>query len=333
MKSLQEEIAAEFGDDEAKKLRVTNANAKRKVVRKPLDQLPAEFLELWERIKRRSRYNVTVDTAELVAHAVDELNIKVVYPPRIEVTKARVEAKGDAFAAMQMSGAKSVATLAGRFPLPNVVERIMEQLAHTAAVPVRLTRRTVGAVMGGVRNQQAILDNPNEFATVAANVVREKLEEQLVRGIGYERDGTWYEQTLFAEEFESQSNKLMESTKSLYDRFAFDSEVERKFAEKLEGMDSVRFYVKLPNWFKVRTPIGNYNPDWAIVMEETDEFGDKGERLYLVRETKSTANLGELYRSEAQKLRCGSRHFNDALGIDYKLILSASELPGGTVVN
>ena len=97
----------------------------------------------------------------------------------------------------------------------------------------------------------------------------------------------------------------MDSAKSFYGCFAFHSEVERKFAEKLEGMDSVRFFVKLPGWFKVQTPIGNYNPDWGIVMEEVDQFADKGQRLYLVRETESTKVLGEMRPSEAQKLKCG----------------------------
>ena len=92
----------------------------------------------------------------------------------------------------------------------------MELLTHTAATPVRLTRKTIVAIVSGVKNQQAILDNPNEFATIAANVIREKLEEQLVLGIQYERDGTWYEQSLFVEEFGTQSSKVMDSAKSLY---------------------------------------------------------------------------------------------------------------------
>lgn len=125
---------------------------------------------------------------------------------------------------------------------------------------------------------------------------------------------------------------VIDSSKSLYDRFVFESEVERRFAEKLESREDVRFYIKLPPWFKVQTPIGNYNPDWALVMEETDEFGEKGERVYLVRETKSTKALSELYRSEVLKLRCGSRHFNGALGVDYRLVISADELPGGSAV-
>jgi type III restriction enzyme len=236
------------------------------------------------------------------------------------------------FKPLQLSGAKTVATLVGRFPLPNLAGRIAELLAQTSATPARLTRRTLLTIIEGVKDQQAVLDNPAEFATVAAGVIREKLEEQLVFGIRYEKDGSSFDQTLFPEEVATRSDKVAESEKSLYDRLVYDSEVERKFAEKLEDMPAVRFYVKLPATFKVSTPIGGYNPDWAIVMEETDEFGDAGERLYLVRETKGTKNLADLYRSEAHKLRCGTRHFNGALGTDYRLIVSADELPGGTTV-
>jgi len=333
VRALQREIAEEVGADEAKKMKPSNARLKQTAIRKPLSAFPPEFAALWERIKHRTRYRVVVDTRMLVAHVVHELNLRVVDPPRIEVTRARVEAQsGDVFTAMQLSGAKTVATLTGRFPLPNVVERIAELLSHTASTPVRLTRRTLLSIITGVTKQQAILDNPNEFATIASDVIREKLENQLVFGIRYEKDGTWYEQGLFAEEIETQSDRLLSSTKSLYDRFVFESEVERRFAEKLETRADVLFYVKLPPWFRVQTPIGNYNPDWALVMEDTDEFGEKGERMYLVRETKGTKTLSELYRSEVLKLRCGARHFNSALEVDFKLVESAEELPGGTEV-
>lgn len=333
VRALQNEIADEVGSEEAKKMKPPNQRAKQTAVRKALSAFPPEFAALWERIKHRTRYSVAVDTPTLITHVIHDLNLLVVDPPRIEVTKARVEAQsGDVFTALQLSGAKTVATLAGRFPLPNLIERIAELLSHTASTPVRLTRRTLLAIVGGVKKQQAILDNPNEFATVAAKVIREKLEDQLVFGIRYEKDGTWYEQGLFAEEIETHSGRLIKSAKSLYDRFVFESEVERRFAEKLESRADVLFYVKLPPWFKVQTPIGNYNPDWALVMEDTDEFGEKGERVYLVRETKGTKNLSELYRSEELKLRCGSRHFNHALEVDFKLVESADELPGGTEV-
>jgi type III restriction enzyme len=100
----------------------------------------------------------------------------------------------------------------------------------------------------------------------------------------------------------------------------------------LESIGPVKFYVKLPAWFKVPTPIGTYNPDWALVWEDTDQFGDVGEKLYLVRETKGSTSLVDLYLTEQQKIKCGSRHFNGALGVDFKLVTKAEDLPGGIAV-
>jgi type III restriction enzyme len=249
-------------------------------------------------------------------------------PPRVVVTKARVEAVPgrDAFTALQVSGAKAVANLAGRFPLPNLVDKLLELLAHTPP-PIRLTRRTLLEILRGVQNQQALLDNPEEFALQAAGRIRERLEEHLVVGIQYEKDGTWYEMELWEEEIETSADKFVDASKSLYDRLACDSEIERKFVQKLEQRDDVKFYVKLPAWFKVPTPVGNYNPDWALVMVETDQFGDMGEKLYLVRETKGSVNLIDLYLSEQQKVHCGKQHFEGALGVDFKVVKNADELP------
>lgn len=95
----------------------------------------------------------------------------------------------------------------------------------------------------------------------------------------------------------------------------------------VEGWDEITFYVKLPAWFKVRTPIGDYNPDWGIVMEQRDQFGDRGETLYLIRETKGSTTMGDLYQAEQQKIHCGRRHFNGALGVNYDVLKSADELP------
>lgn len=327
VKSLQAEIVEEFGATGAPP-RPVNARQKRTAQRRPLAELPAEFRELWDAIKHRTRYRVRVDTPKLTAAVVEDLNRLSIAPPRVVVTKARVEtARGqDAFVALQVSGAKAVANLAGRFPLPNLVEKLLELLGHTAP-PIRLTRRTLLDILRGVRDQQMVLDNPEEFAVQAARLIRERLEEHLVVGIQYEKDGTWYDMELFEAEMESSADRMIEATKSLYDRLKWDSDVERKFVLKLEQRDDVKFYVKLPAWFKVPTPVGNYNPDWALVMEERDQFGDPGEKLYLVRETKSTLNLVELYLSEQQKIHCGKQHFEGALGVDFKVVTSADGLP------
>ena len=328
--SYQAELSDD-GEENPTRVKIKNEREKVQAKRQPLEKLPAAFRELWERIKHRTRYNVTIDTETLVAHTLDELNRLGVVAPRIEITTARVAVDSrNRFTALQSSGAKTVAYLQGRFPLPNVVELIAEFLKNTSSIPVRLTRTTLRRIVEGITEPQAILDNPNAFARQAADIIRTKLEEQLVEGIRYEKDGTWFDQEkLFPAEVESSSTSQFATKKSLYDLFIFDSEVEKKFAQRLEERSDVTFYVKLPRGFKVRTPIGHYNPDWAIVMEERDEHEQVSETLYLVRETKSTLEFGDLRPEEFRKLKCGSRHFNGALGVSYKVILGADHLPHG----
>jgi type III restriction enzyme len=85
----------------------------------------------------------------------------------------------------------------------------------------------------------------------------------------------------------------------------------------------------LPGWFTLDTPVGKYNPDWAIIMEETDEHGQPTKKplLYLVRETKSTHDRNKWHPDERRKVECGEKHFKDALGVNYKDVVTANELP------
>jgi len=143
-----------------------------------------------------------------------------------------------------------------------------------------------------------------------------------VDGITYERiAGQEYEMRLFEEdEIESYLANLYEvqsKGKTLYDYIPYDSEVEREFARQLDGMENVRLFVKLPRWFVVDTPIGDYNPDWAIVAEQDS-------KVYLVRETKSTLDNEKRRTSENQKIKCGKRHF-EAIGVDFKTVTNAAE--------
>ena len=140
-------------------------------------------------------------------------------------------------------------------------------------------------------------------------------------------------QILDAEEVELFSKYTQQSTKAPYDLIPCDSEVETKFVKELEGRKDVKLYVKLPAWFTVPTPIGDYNPDWAVVIE--DENGK--DTLYMVAETKSTTNLDALRPDERRKIYCGASHFGSTQSpiardgalddISYKVVTSASELP------
>ena len=111
---------------------------------------------------------------------------------------------------------------------------------------------------------------------------------------------------------------MQNQDKSLFDAIEYDSEVERQFARDLDSDQKVRLFVKLPSWFKIDTPIGSYNPDWAFVT-------DRDEKLYFVRETKSTLDSDDRHTKENQKIACGRRHFK-TLGVDYDVVTALSKV-------
>jgi len=325
---LQTEYAEEYAEHE-RPPQPPNARRRQTARLRKCYLLSEDFKALWERIKHKTRYAVKIDSERLIAEAVNELDQATIHPPRITVTKAQVQvSEQDALTAMQVSGAKTLLEITGRHPLPNLVWLIEELLERTTP-PVRLSRRTILEICRRTDRMQAAVDNPHEFARVAAQIIKGKLRRQLVDGIQYEKIGEWYEMTQFESEIEGWEEYLIPADRCLYDHVVIDpTEVEREFAEGLEKREDVKLYVKLPAWFTVATPIGDYNPDWAIVIEPRDEHGQPTgeEQLYLVRETKDTTDLTRLRPDEADKIRCGERHFRDALAVDYAVVTTAAEV-------
>jgi type III restriction enzyme len=120
------------------------------------------------------------------------------------------------------------------------------------------------------------------------------------------------------------SFKVTEPSKTIYEEFVpLDSKIESKFANDCETSDQIKFYFKLPNWFKIPTPIGNYNPDWALVFED-----DK--KIYFIAETKDTGtpyvDLAKLSGDEKMKIKCGKAHFNEFSGLNFKVVNKVGQL-------
>ncbi|MBI2497744.1 MAG: DEAD/DEAH box helicase family protein [Opitutae bacterium] len=254
---------------------VHNARKRRKLnLRKGWDADP-EFLALWERIKHRTRYSVTYETARLVTEAA-----------------AAIRARPD-------------------------------------TITTELTRTTLAAILARSGRLGDALVNPQQFVDLAAGEIEQKKRELLVQGVQYERlsgaDASWEMMWFRDKELEPYLERIQDTPqRGLYDGVECDSEVERKFAEQLDARADIKLFVKLPWWFKVETPVGDYNPDWAIVREVAGE----PPRLYLVRETKSTGDFSQLEKAEQDKIACGKRHFK-ALGFapkDYEWTDSAAKV-------
>lgn len=311
--------------------------------------LSEEFKGLWERIKHKTRYSVKIDTEKLLTAVLPEIERAQIAAPSVTITKAQVVAGDDGiFQAMQMSAAKTAKDLSGRWPLPNLVELMADLLEHTSP-PVRLTRRTLLEVFRRTANQKAALDNPHEWAAAAVRIIKEKLADQLVNGIEYIRVADapggvllpnkekWFEmrQLLADKEIELFSKYTVPTSdeKAVYDSIPCDSEVEKQFVKDLEARADVKLYLKLPYWFTVATPVGEYRPDWAVVMEGPEDGGKPV--LYLVAETKSSPQKDDLRPNEHRRILCGAAHFGSrqfrkrgALeGVDYRVVTSAGQLP------
>ncbi len=200
---------------------------------------------------------------------------------------------------------------------------VHESLAHPQR-ETELTRGTFVEILTRSGRLKEFTINPRAFLTETARLINGALHEMIVDGIKYEElDGQYYEMRLFEEkEIEEYLSRLYEvrskGDRTPYDHIPFDSEVEREIAEKLDSNENVKFFCKLPRWFVIPTPLGNYNPDWAVVTEND-------EKLYLVRESKSTHERDKRREIENRKIDCGKAHFK-ALGVDFKVATNIHEV-------
>lgn len=318
----QEELDEAYGVG-SEKPPVRNARARGMAKLRKEFTLKPEFKQLWERIKHKTRYSVEIDSEALLGEVLPKLNAIKISAPKLRVSKAKVEVgeTDDRLSAVLM--AERGRDFAGeKGGVPNLVELMGNLMEHTTP-PVRLTRRTLLEVFKRTKIQKAALANPHEFATVSVRILKAALADQLVKGIQYEKDGTWYDMELLEVEIPGWMDHMIPAKRSVYDHIVWQSQTEKAFAQALDKDDRVRAFIKLPSWFTVRTPVGEYNPDWAIVMEQRDEHGQKpdGPLLYLVRETKDVGlpgSGGSLRDNERRKIDCGQTHFKHALKVDYK---------------
>ena len=325
---LQTEVLEEFGNATSAP-KPKNARERDVATLKKAMMLTPEFEILWERIKHKTKYKVNIDTEKLIIEVVEVLDETDIRLPKIIIERGRlvVDEEKNEFGDQHIGEGSFEYRLAGGV---NVLKLIEHRLAYTTPA-MKLTRRTLLEILKRTRNQQAALDNPPEFAKIVVEKIRQKIITQLIDGIKYEKIGEAYEMRQFDCELESWKDCMVpaaKTKKSVYEGVIYDSDVEKQFVEGLERRDDIILYVKLPAFFTVPTPIGNYNPDWAIVKEERDAHGESigEEKLYLVTETKSTTDSGELRLREERKISCGTRHFRDALRVDYKVVTSAEEV-------
>ncbi|MCG3153137.1 MAG: hypothetical protein GEEBNDBF_02447 [bacterium] len=260
-----------------------------------------EFQALWDRIKHRTTYRVHFNSDTLIRDCAQAIrdHLSTVSVPTMQEHRAILDiAESGVEAKKVRSGA--LRRLDQPVPeLPDILTILQERTG--------LTRRSLAEILRLSGGMAVFILNPQEFLDRAVVLIKRCLSHTLVDGIRYQRLGEecYYAQELFeAAELTGYLTNLVQNTRrSVFQHVRYDSSVEREFVEQLEANDAIRVYAKLPPKFVIPTPLGPYNPDWAVVVAT-----DAGERVYFVVETKSTDLTLDLRRTEADKIRCGKAH-------------------------
>ncbi len=291
----------------AGKLQVKNADERITIRSRQAVLDGDDFRELWDRIKHKTTYRVHFDNEELITKCVEALQAA---PPvtrtRMVFRKADLMIGKGGVEAKETSSSGPIAIDEKDIELPDLITDLQDR--------TQLTRRSIVRILRESERLQDFARNPQEFIEIAAESINRCKRLALVDGIKYQRigDQEFYAQELFQqEELTGYLKQTVESKKSVYERVVYDSAgVERSFAEAMEQNEAVKVFAKLPGWFKVPTPLGSYNPDWAVLVQREGE----AERLYFVVETKGSLFAEDLRVLEGAKIECGRRHF-EALAV------------------
>jgi len=259
------------------------------------------FKALWDRIKHKTTYRVYFDNEKLISDCARALrDAPAISKTRLQIRKADLAIGKAGVTATEIASSAPVTLDEADLELPDLLTDLQDQ--------TQLTRRSIARILTTSDRLDDFKRNPQQFIQLAAEAINRAKRLALVDGIKYQRigDQEYYAQELFAqEELKGYLKDSMEASKSVYERVIYDSAgIERGFAEEMEKSEAVKLYAKLPGWFKVPTPLGSYNPDWAVLIEQ-----DGAERLYLVVETKGSLFKDDLRGTEGAKIECGNAHF------------------------
>ena len=275
--------------------------------------LDPDFENLWNKIKFRTTYKVDYLSGSLIDNAIKAIKLM----DKIEQVKV---AYREDIIGIEKKGVTTSNTKANEIKL-EYSGKLPDILAYLQK-ETELTRQSIVTILADSGRLGEFAINPQKYMDAVASIINRELHKLMIDGIKYEKLTTgqteWSMQLYKDEELKDYFDQCLAVKNSVFETIKYDSEIERKFAEELDKREDIKLFVKLPSFFKVDTPIGTYNPDWAIVKHNDAT-------IYLVRETKSTKDFEKLRNVEADKIKCGRKHF-EALETDFDVVSEASEI-------
>ena len=276
-----------------------------------------EFKELWERVKFKTTFSVDFNSDSLVEECIkmidDRLKItrgKLIYTKvKVGITVGGVDAKETPNTEISQ--------------LNNEVENLPDIVSYLQN-ETQLTRKSIVKILTGTLKLKYFKANPQKFIEGCIDIINEQMRVHIIDGIQYKKIGNsdCYSQELFEnkELFGYLKSNLKLSEKSPYNYVVYDSTVESTLATEFENSSNISVYAKLPSWFVIDTPLGTYNPDWAVLWKDENE-----EKLFFVVESKGSTSLFDLRPKETAKIDCGKKHFH-AIGSEMIVASEMSEV-------
>ena len=269
-----------------------------------------EFKELWNRINRKAAYSVHFDSAELVRKCIRTLDMELRVTPLKYTVQRGEQTDGISYEQMKSGDGFRLKETATEYDAHSIHSAVKYDLIGKVAEDVQLTRRTVTEILSGI--QKAVFDqfktNPENFISEAARLIQEQKATVIIEHLSYDAISETHDIDIFTDGQSKQDfSKAGEPLKRhIYDYVITDSKVERTFVTELDTSTEVVVYAKLPKGFFIPTPVGNYNPDWAITFKE-----GKVKHVYFVAETKGSMLSMELRKIEATKIECARKFFDE----------------------
>lgn len=281
-----------------------------------------EFKSLWEKINAKTYYTVSFNEEKLIERCVNALRRLTVTTTKVVITTGFLDSTKQNTPEMKKLIGKEVAL--EEIAAKNVTFDLIGEIA----TPTRLTRKTVATILQRIEPVvfKLFAANPEEFIREAIKLIDEQKASTIIEHITYDKlDETWNAEEIFVDATigGEYGKNVSDAKKHLYDKLRYDSTTEKTLGEELDVADAVELYVKLPSGFYINTPMGKYNPDWAIAFREGSV-----KHIYFVAETKGDTSELQLREVEKAKIECARRHFEKISDnkVKYSAVGSFAEL-------
>lgn len=306
--NYQDEIREELGEN-AKIQKLRNDRKPAVTIRRNEARFTSDdFKKLWQHIARKTRCRVHFREETLIEEGVKALSDIHIGKNALSVSYNQWDAIHSEGVTQRHKGNKTV-EIRGQIATLNIVE----ELAKSTALAVH----TAAKILADLPDEQQIMlaNNPMQFMAAATKSLRHIVNQELVRLVRYEAMDELLPIELFKAEEETKRDLTATPKNGLYDYIIHDSDIEKHMAQDLDNQHTVRVFLKLPRDYKIPTPIGNYTPDFALVIEKNDlDNPQNGQRFYFTIETKGTDRTEKLKPEEQMKIECAVKHF-EALGM------------------